>query len=73
MDGTKKNKVGSRKHTIVVTNIGSDKNRHGREQIPDRIDSINLRKEFGDLHRSFNESHNSNSGSNDHENYSKRN
>jgi hypothetical protein len=62
--------VSSRRHTVVVANIGSDKNRHGCKQFPDRINPIYLREEFGNLHRSFNESDNRNSSSDDNKHHS---
>ena len=59
--------------TIVVADVGSDKNRHSCEQFPDGTNSIYLRKEFGDLHSSLDESDNSNPSSDDNKNHSKSN
>jgi hypothetical protein len=56
-----------------VADVGSDKNRHSCEQFPDGTNSIYLRKEFGDLHSSLDESDNSNPSSDDNKNHSKSN
>jgi hypothetical protein len=69
----KANKVGSRRHTIVVANVGSDKNRYSCKEFPDGIIFIYLREEFRNLSSSLDESDNSDSSSDHNKNHSKSN